>query len=434
MQEYKIIEIFYNDKKRKFVKFLCEEHGEQIRRYDSFEKTGCIYCKERKKLKPKFTYMDIKNFVETNSDCQLLSTEYKNNSTKMKFKCSCNEEFETTFSEFKHSNKRQCNKCGRTGSTKWKVEEIKNFLSTENYTYIDKKYILKPYQNQLWVFLSCPNEAHEPYWVNWNNFIRGYKCDKCYKDKNNITTWDKETIINFFKEQRYELLNLEEEWKSVDDSLSCKNGDYFYYTSITNLKACIIQKRKPSLFNSNPYAMKNLSIFCENERPDYKIISTEYKGVKEIYTFEYIGDLLKEGVSPIFETTIDLFYHGRVRHPQMNKTIMEETTEIILVNNNIKFISQWTNHNCINIETNTRLRFDVAILNFDKSITKVIELDGESHYMGTEFWGGSEGLKLRKYRDNIKTKYCQDNNIKLLRIPYWDFDKIETILKEHDII
>ena len=33
-------------------------------------------------------------------------------------------------------------------------------------------------------------------------------------------------------------------------------------------------------------------------------------------------------------------------------------------------------------------------------------------------------------RDNIKTEYCKDNNITLIRIPYWDFNNIENILKE----
>ena len=29
-----------------------------------------------------------------------------------------------------------------------------------------------------------------------------------------------------------------------------------------------------------------------------------------------------------------------------------------------------------------------------------------------------------------KTQYCNDNNIKLIRIPYWDFNNIEKILKK----
>ena len=42
-----------------------------------------------------------------------------------------------------------------------------------------------------------------------------------------------------------------------------------------------------------------------------------------------------------------------------------------------------------------------------------------------------EIFKEGQIRDQIKNKYCKDNNITLIRIPYWDFDNIENILKEH---
>lgn len=41
-----------------------------------------------------------------------------------------------------------------------------------------------------------------------------------------------------------------------------------------------------------------------------------------------------------------------------------------------------------------------------------------------------KALKDIQYRDSIKTQYCKDNKIKLLRIPYWDYNNIETILTQ----
>ena len=35
-----------------------------------------------------------------------------------------------------------------------------------------------------------------------------------------------------------------------------------------------------------------------------------------------------------------------------------------------------------------------------------------------DFFGGVEGFELRKKRDKIKTNYCYDNHINLLRIAY----------------
>ena len=63
----------------------------------------------------------------------------------------------------------------------------------------------------------------------------------------------------------------------------------------------------------------------------------------------------------------------------------------------------------------------------------LIEYDGEQHYKPVNFGGISNERALdnfitTKIRDSIKTWYCQQNNIKLIRIPYWDFGNIEEIL------
>ena len=57
-----------------------------------------------------------------------------------------------------------------------------------------------------------------------------------------------------------------------------------------------------------------------------------------------------------------------------------------------------------------------------------IEYDGELHYKAVDYFGGDDALMNTKCRDEIKTQYCKENNIKLIRIPYWEFDNIEEIL------
>lgn len=75
------------------------------------------------------------------------------------------------------------------------------------------------------------------------------------------------------------------------------------------------------------------------------------------------------------------------------------------------------------------LRFDFYI----PEINVCIEYDGEQHYMPVTFNGISKSASLNRLlntqkRDSIKNKYCQDNEIKLIRIPYWEKDRIEMIL------
>ena len=57
-----------------------------------------------------------------------------------------------------------------------------------------------------------------------------------------------------------------------------------------------------------------------------------------------------------------------------------------------------------------------------------IEYDGRQHFEPVEFFGGKEQFKIQKINDKLKDTYCRNNNIDLLRIPYWEFDNIDEIL------
>lgn len=54
-----------------------------------------------------------------------------------------------------------------------------------------------------------------------------------------------------------------------------------------------------------------------------------------------------------------------------------------------------------------------------------IEYQGEQHYMAIDFFGGEEGLKYRKLKDEEKRKKCIENNVKLI---YWRYDEMMTSL------
>lgn len=94
-----------------------------------------------------------------------------------------------------------------------------------------------------------------------------------------------------------------------------------------------------------------------------------------------------------------------------------------LDNHDIHYISQYKFDNCKNERV---LPFDFYLPNHNICI----EYDGELHYKVVGQFGGKKHFDSVQKHDNIKTQYCQDNNIKLLRIPYWDFDNIENILKK----
>jgi hypothetical protein len=62
----------------------------------------------------------------------------------------------------------------------------------------------------------------------------------------------------------------------------------------------------------------------------------------------------------------------------------------------------------------------------------MIEFDGIGHYKA--IYGSTNEEKLENLintqrNDQIKNDWAKANNIPLLRIPYWDFDKIEELIE-----
>lgn len=69
----------------------------------------------------------------------------------------------------------------------------------------------------------------------------------------------------------------------------------------------------------------------------------------------------------------------------------------------------------------------------------LIEYQGEQHYFPVDFTGkrkiiAEEQFKKQQEHDKRKREYAEKNKIKLLEIPYWDFDKIEEILERELMI
>lgn len=63
----------------------------------------------------------------------------------------------------------------------------------------------------------------------------------------------------------------------------------------------------------------------------------------------------------------------------------------------------------------------------------VIEYHGEQHYKYVpHFYKGKRvrSFEVQKQRDRYLRKYCSEHHIRLLEIPYWDLNNIDTILQE----
>jgi len=122
--------------------------------------------------------------------------------------------------------------------------------------------------------------------------------------------------------------------------------------------------------------------------------------------------------------------YGRVSCPECVGSLStgERAVSEFLTANNIAYIPQATFNECRRINP---LRFDFYI----PSCNTIIEYDGEQHFYPVFPFDGTEEDRICcfnecKIRDEIKNKYCIENDIRLIRIPYWDYGNINQILEK----
>lgn len=95
-----------------------------------------------------------------------------------------------------------------------------------------------------------------------------------------------------------------------------------------------------------------------------------------------------------------------------------------LTTNGLKYQQQKTFENCV---FDKKVRFDFYV----QDLNLCIEYDGKHHFEANPFFGGKKEFNILKIKDTIKNNFCQENNIRLLRIPYWDYENIEQILNKN---
>ena len=90
----------------------------------------------------------------------------------------------------------------------------------------------------------------------------------------------------------------------------------------------------------------------------------------------------------------------------------ELKVEQLLRENNIPFIQEYKP---FRFSSGANVSFDFYIDN-----KYIIEYDGETHYKyNLHGWHDEYQMKAQQERDIIKTQWCKENNISLIRIPYW---------------
>ncbi|PET65156.1 hypothetical protein CN514_12360 [Bacillus sp. AFS001701] len=366
----------------------------------------------------KFTLKQVKQYVLEHSDCILISNEYIGIYEKLDFICGCGKPFQKSFFAFKYNKQYQCKSCGfaRTrDSMSLNIEEIKRYVEKHtNCKLVSTEY--KSNREKLDFICECGNPFQKSFEkFKGRNEILCKTCGRLKQMEARKLTF--ETVFKFVDENSNCVL-ISKEYKNAHTKLEflCSCGKKFKKTFDKFMSRNQRQCKKCGYHNISIIKTLNfedVKKFVE-EHSDCILKSTEY--------IDYYSELEFEcKCGKMFKTSYDNFKHTDRRRCITCTKIRskgEFKIQSYLLKNNIKFEEEYRFPDC---KYKNTLPFDFYL----PDLNICIEFDGKQHF---EEVFVNQDLKAQKKRDKVKTKYCKDNKIELIRIPYYEYKNINEIL------
>lgn len=256
---------------------------------------------------------------------------------------------------------------------------------------------------------------HDIYWdMAPTNALRGAGCSECWEERKS------EAVKKTHKQYVDELCN-------INTNIVVKEQYIDYHTPI--LHECLIHNIEWRISPSNALGGKGCRK-CMSDKIKDKLSKTHEQYIDELKNVnpdiipveEYINN-----ITPILhKCKIDGYewyaipsnmLNGR-GCPQCNESSGERKVRQFLEKNNIEYEYQKPFKNCKDVNV---LPFDFYLSDYNICI----EYDGIQHFEPVDFAGKGKEWAEKQFEytqkhDNIKNEYCKNNNIKLLRIPYWE--------------
>ena len=259
-----------------------------------------------------------------------------------------------------------------------------------------------------------------------DNILSGYGCPECAKRKISISL--SKTHEEFVREVSVKNPDVTVLGTYISDNVKiefqCNNpncGHKWYTTpdkivhKLTGCPECAKLRRAKKMTKTHEDFIKAL------QKKNFKIeVVGEYAGIKTKTKFKCCV------CGHTWLSTPDSILNANTGCPMCVQSHGERDVLYWLKSNAIDFITQYKFNDCRDIEP---LPFDFYLPTYNMCI----EYDGEQHYMPVNFGGISDecavdNFKKTKAHDAIKDTYCQQHEINLIRIPYWNKNNINTIL------
>lgn len=299
----------------------------------------------------------------------------------------------------------------------------------ENYLKINKKSftLISDNVNTAIEFLSWNCPVHGDFEISWNAVKNGQGCPICGRLNGNIkrrntieyvrTEFEKKDLILISTKYINNESNLDYICKHHKD----KGIQKISYGSLISAKGCY-------------YCAKEIQILSQTKTQEQflseikHVFGDRYTVIGQYQNSRIHIEMFCNKCNESFFMTPNHLLEG---HGCANCRISrgEERIKLILLNYGVVFIQQYKFSDCKNKRC---LPFDFAIFK-DEQLYCLIEYQGIQHYKPVETFGGYEQFVSQKLVDNIKKQYCLNNNIKLIEIPYTQYNDIEKILNKHNI-
>lgn len=359
-----------------------------------------------------YTVENIKLFLKrTNVPLTLISEKYLNSCVdKMKWKCEEGHIFEATWNNIQKGNR--CPECAVKRRALSQTTTLEEFIEKLKCVHGNKYKVVSGYTkigSKVKIECDCGN-VWEPYAYS---LLQGFGCKICGIEKrSNERSKTHEEYLEEIKRihgDEYEIL---EEYKRGHEKILVKHKKCGrkYRTQAQSLvqgkgcKKCAIEEQSKKRIKGADDFIDKVWELVGNE---YSVMTSDFKLRSEKIKMRH------NDCGYVYEVTPQKFLAGR-RCPACRESYGEAQVRAYLEKEGYYFVPQYAFDDLVNEK---KLRFDFVVFEKDR-ILFAVEYDGEQHFKPIPFWGGLEGFKRNKARDEMKNKYCQDNNIPLIRIPF----------------
>lgn len=382
----------------------------------------CSDCaiKKRADKKRKTDKEFTEQIYELVKDEYIFLEEYQGARTKIKVKhnnnsCS-NHEYDTTPDNFLGG--RRCPRCSglEKKSNEKFIAEIYNLVG-------DEYRFLEEYETGI-DKIKCVHSVCDYKWkIRPNNFLTGARCPKCFGTPKKTDTEFKKEIYGLVKDE------------------------YIFFEKYKGSHDKILVRHNNEMCNNFEYKVTPTDFLGGRRCPKCagKMLKTKEEFIMEVYSLtrnEYtvLGDYTNAKTKILLRHNSDNcdnhYYQVKptdfikgTRCPKCKSSKGEKYIYDMLNNFGVIFTPQYRFEDCRYIKP---LPFDFIILNKGE-VVGLIEFDGEQHFKPVKFNSekdetAEKAFELQKIKDQIKNNYCLNNNIPLLRIPYWESENIEHIL------